>query len=242
MEVHAAPAGMADYTTICNGRKFMENKPISILAVDDHPIFLDGIRNALSIIKNVKLVATASTGTAAIETHRRLRPDITLMDLRLPDITGGDAIIKIRQQAPAAKIVVLTTYEEEAYATQAMRAGAMGYLLKSAIRHELQETIELVHSGRRRILPSVACAIAEQMYAEKLTLREIDVIRLVAFGNTNRKIGDQLGLTESTVKSHIKNLMLKLQARDRTHAVLLCMQRGIITTTPSGFMALRSGL
>jgi DNA-binding NarL/FixJ family response regulator len=202
--------------------------------VDDHPIFLDGVASALDAMDDVQLVGRAGNGQQAIELHRLLHPDVTLMDLQLPDMHGSAAITAIRRDAPAARVIVLTTYEGDAHAAQAIRAGAVGYMLKSAVRHDLQETIRSVHAGRRRILPSVACALAEQMHTEALSPREIEVLRLAAVGNTNQKIGDQLGLSEGTIKTHMKNVMAKMQAKDRTHAVLLAIQRGIISMGAGG--------
>ncbi|WP_205746635.1 response regulator transcription factor [Duganella callida] len=212
----------------------MSATPISILMVDDHPIFLEGVASALEAMADVQVVGQAGTGAEAIAQHRRLRPDVTLMDLRLPDMSGSEAIAAIRKDAPAARVIVLTTYEGDAYAAQAIRAGAVGYMLKSAVRHELQDTIRSVHAGRRRILPSVACALAEQMHTESLSPREVEVLRLAAVGNTNQKIGDHLGLSEGTIKTHMKNVLAKMQAKDRTHAVLLGIQRGIISMSTDG--------
>lgn len=206
----------------------MTPEPITVMMVDDHPIFLEGVASALDAMPGIRLVGQAGTGAEAVQLHRRLQPDVTLMDLQLPDMHGSAAIAAIRQETPGARVIVLTTYEGDVHAAQAIRAGAVGYMLKSAVRHELEETITTVHSGRRRILPTVACALAEQMYMSTLTPREIDVLRLAAVGNTNQKIGDQLGLSEGTIKTHMKNILAKMQARDRTHAVLLGIQRGII--------------
>jgi len=206
----------------------MMQAQITVLVVDDHPIFLEGVASALETMPEVRLVGQAGSGAEAVELHRRLRPDVTLMDLQLPDMHGSEAIAAIRRDAPSARVIVLTTYEGDAHAAQAIRAGAVGYMLKSAVRHELHETILSVHSGRRRILPSVACALAEQMHTETLSPREIEVLRLAAVGNTNQKIGDQLGLSEGTIKTHMKNVLAKMHANDRTHAVLLGIQRGII--------------
>lgn len=212
----------------------MMQAQITVLVVDDHPIFLEGVASALEAMPEMRLVGQAGTGAEAVELHRRLRPDVTLMDLQLPDMHGSEAIAAIRRDAPSARVIVLTTYEGDAHAAQAIRAGAVGYMLKSAVRHELQETILSVHSGRRRILPSVACALAEQMHTETLSPREIEVLRLAAVGNTNQKIGDQLGLSEGTIKTHMKNVLAKMQANDRTHAVLLGIQRGIIGMDAGG--------
>jgi DNA-binding NarL/FixJ family response regulator len=207
---------------------------ITVLVVDAHPIFREGVAMALGAMPQVLLVGQAGTGAEAIELHRRLRPSITLMDLQLPDHHGSEVITTIRRETPGARVIVLTTYEGDFHASRAIRAGAVGYMLKSAVRHELEETILSVHSGRRHILPAVACALAETMYMEKLSSREIEVLRLAAVGNTNQKIGDQLGLSEGTIKTHMKNVMAKMQAKDRTHAVMLAIQRGIISMGAGG--------
>jgi DNA-binding NarL/FixJ family response regulator len=207
---------------------------ITVLVVDAHPIFREGVAMALSAMPQALLVGEAGTGAEAIELHRRLRPSITLMDLQLPDHHGSEVIAAIRRETPGARVIVLTTYEGDFHASRAIRAGAVGYMLKSAVRHELEETILSVHSGRRHILPAVACALAETMYMEKLSSREIEVLRLAAVGNTNQKIGDQLGLSEGTIKTHMKNVMAKMQAKDRTHAVMLAIQRGIISMGAGG--------
>ncbi|NVM76694.1 DNA-binding NarL/FixJ family response regulator [Duganella sp. SG902] len=212
----------------------MTTAPITVLMVDDHPIFLAGVASALETMPGVRLVGQAGSGAEAVAQHRRLRPDVTLMDLQLPDMHGSEAIAAIRNETPEARVIVLTTYEGNVQAAQAIRAGAVGYMLKSAVRHELQETIMTVHSGRRRILPSVACALAEQMYMSALTPREVEVLQLAAMGNTNQKIGDRLGLSEGTIKTHMKNVLAKMQANDRTHAVLLGIQRGIIGMDAGG--------
>jgi DNA-binding NarL/FixJ family response regulator len=208
--------------------------PITVMMVDAHPIFRDGVASALDSMPRVQLVGQTGTGAEGIALHRQLRPDITLLDLQLPDQHGSEVIAAIRRATPGARVIVLTTYEGDFHASQAIRAGAVGYMLKSAVRHELEETILSVHSGRRRILPSVACALAEKMYMERLSPREIEVLRLAAVGNTNQKIGDQLGLSEGTIKTHMKNVMAKMQAKDRTHAVLLAIQRGIISMGAGG--------
>ena len=212
----------------------MTPAPITVMVVDAHPIFREGVAVALDTMPKVRLAGQTGTGVEAIELHRRLRPNITLMDLQLPDQHGSEVIAAIRREAPAARVIVLTTYEGDFHASRAIRAGAVDYMLKSAVRHELEETILSVHSGHHRILPAVACALAETMYMEKLSPREIEVLRLVAVGNTNQKIGDQLGLSEGTIKTHMKNVMAKLQAKDRTHAVLLAIQRGIISMGAGG--------
>ncbi|NYE59651.1 DNA-binding NarL/FixJ family response regulator [Duganella sp. 1224] len=232
---------VAAVDTVARGQRYsspqvsaMAAAPITVLTVDAHPIFREGVAIALDAMPDVRLVGQAGTGAEGIELHRRLRPDITLMDLQLPDQHGSEVIAAIRREAPGARVIVLTTCEGDFHASRAIRAGALGYMLKSAVRHELEETILSVHSGRRRILPAVACALAETMYMEKLSQREIEVLRLAAVGNTNQKIGDRLGLSEGTIKTHMKNAMAKMQAKDRTHAVLLAMQRGIINMGAGG--------
>ena len=212
----------------------MTQAPISVLAVDDHPIFLEGVASVLESMPRMKLVGQAGTGGEAIKLHSRLQPDITLMDLQLPDMPGSEAIKGICRETPQARIIVLTIFEGDAYAAEAIRAGAVGYMLKSELRHELQDTIYAVHNGHRRILASVACALAEQMHTEELSPREIEVLRLAAIGNSNKKIAEQLGLAEGTIKTHMKSVLAKMQARDRTHAVLLGITRGVIRIGASG--------
>jgi len=210
------------------------DKPISVLAVDDHPIFLQGIADVLAGAADLRLVAAASSGSEALALYRQHRPDITLMDLQMPDMGGMEALRRIRRDAPAARVIVLTTFESGAQATEAIRAGAAGYLLKSAVRTELLEAIRCVHGGLRRIDPDVACAMAEQLFVEQLSSREIEILRLVAEGNTNARIAGLLHLSEGTVKSHMQNVLGKLKARDRANAVLLGIERGLIGMGPRG--------
>jgi DNA-binding NarL/FixJ family response regulator len=174
------------------------------------------------------LVGEAATGREAIESFRTLRPDVTLMDLQMPDMNGIDAINAIRGEFPDARIVVLTTYKGDVQALRALKAGAAGYLLKSMLRKELLETIRVVHSGRRRVPPEIAMEIAEHAADDALTEREIAVLKRVAVGSANKQIAVTLGISEETVKAHMKSILAKLVANDRTHAVTIALNRGII--------------
>jgi len=177
---------------------------------------------------DMKLVAEASSGREALEQFRTHRPDITLMDLQMPEMNGIDAISAIRGEFPDARIIVLTTHAGDVEVSRAIKAGARGYLLKGLLRKELLETIRAVHAGQRRLSPEVAAEIAEHATDDALTPREVDVLRLVARGNANKAIAAQLGLTEETVKSHVRSILAKLDASDRTHAVTIGLKRGII--------------
>jgi DNA-binding NarL/FixJ family response regulator len=174
------------------------------------------------------VVAEASTGREAIESFRRHRPDVTLMDLRMPDMSGMEAIAAIRGEFPGARIVVLTTYTGDAQAAAALKAGAAGYLLKSLVRKELIETIRAIHGGKRRVPPEIATEIAEHVADDSLTEREIEVLRRVAAGHSNKLIAAELDISEGTVKSHMKSILPKLDASDRTHAVMIALKRGIL--------------
>lgn len=202
--------------------------PIRVLSVDDHFLLREGVAALLSHQPDVELVAEASGGREAIEQFRRHRPDITLMDLQMPDMSGLDATIAICEEFPAARIIVLTTYAGDALALRALKAGARGYLLKGLLRKELLETIHLVHAGHRRIAPAVATELAEHAADERLSAREVSVLRLIADGNANKMIAGLLTITEETVKGHVKNILAKLRANDRTHAVTIGLKRGII--------------
>jgi DNA-binding NarL/FixJ family response regulator len=206
----------------------MSAQPISVLAVDDHPLLREGIGTLLAAQPDIKLVAEASNGREAIEQYRIHRPDVTLMDLQMPEMNGVDAMIAIRGEFPGARIIVLTTYTGDAQVLRALRAGARGYLLKNLLRKELLETIRLVHAGQKRIPPDVAAELAEHATDETLSAREIEVLRLVSGGNANKEIAAQLSITEETVKGHVKNILAKLGANDRTHAVTIGLKRGII--------------
>ncbi len=202
--------------------------PIRILAVDDHPLCREGVVSLLAGQADLKLVAEASNGREAIEQFRAHHPDVTLMDLQMPEMNGVEAMIAIREEFPSARIIVLTTYEGDAQVLRALEAGAQAYLLKSVLRKELPDTIRLVHAGRKRIVPEVATTLAEHAADEALSLREIEVLRLIAGGNANKRIAAQLSITEETVKGHVKNILAKLAANDRTHAVTIGLKRGII--------------
>jgi DNA-binding NarL/FixJ family response regulator len=201
---------------------------IKILIVDDHPLIREGVAAVLSGQTDMSLVGEATTGREAIESFRRHLPDVTLMDLRMPDMSGLDAISVIRSEFPTARIVVLTTYAGDAQALGALKAGASGYLLKNMLRKDLLETIRAVHAGKRRIPPEIAADIAEHAIEDSLTAREIEVLRGVAAGKSNKLIAVQLDITESTVKAHMKSILPKLDASDRTHAVMIALKRGIL--------------
>jgi DNA-binding NarL/FixJ family response regulator len=206
----------------------MSGEPIRILAVDDHALLREGIATLLAAQPDMKLVAEAANGREAIEQYRSHRPDITLMDLQMPDMNGVEAMIAICGEFPEARIIVLTTYTGDVQVLRALKAGARGYLLKNLLRKELLETIRLVHAGQKRIPPEVAAELAEHATDETLSPREIEVLRLVSGGNANKEIAARLFITEETVKGHIKNILAKLGANDRTHAVTIGLKRGII--------------
>jgi len=201
---------------------------IRVLAVDDHALVRDGIARLIGTQSDMELIAEASDGREAVEQFRKHRPDITLMDLQMPIMNGIDAINAIRGEFPEARIVVLTTYAGDVQVKRALQAGAQGYLLKGLLRKELLETIRAVHGGQKRLTPELAAEIAEHAMDTALTPREITVLKLIAGGNANKEIAAQLNLTEESVKGYVKNILLKLGANDRTHAVTIGLKRGII--------------
>jgi len=201
---------------------------IRVFSVDDHPLLREGIAAIINSQPDMLLVAQADSGSDGIQKFREHQPDVTLMDLRLPDLSGIDAIIAIRSEFPEARIIVLTTFEGDVEIQRALEAGARGYMLKSMPPTELLDVIRQVHSGKKRVPPEVAAHLVEHMSDEPLTAREIDVLRHVAGGNRNRDIADRLFISEETVKVHIKHIMEKLGASDRTQAIAIAVRRGII--------------
>jgi DNA-binding NarL/FixJ family response regulator len=209
-------------------QRINESNTISILTVDDHPMLREGLAAAIGDAPDMKLVGEATNGREAIEQYRRLRPDITLMDLRMSEMSGLDAITAIRTEYPTARIIVLTTYEGDAQALAALRAGASGYLLKSSVRKDLLDTIRAVYVGKRAIPSNIAADIAQHAVADAISEREIEILRRVASGKSNRLIAIELHITENTVKAHMRRILPKLEASDRTHAVTIALKRGIL--------------
>jgi DNA-binding NarL/FixJ family response regulator len=201
---------------------------IRILTVDDHPMLREGIAALIASQPDMKLVAEASTGREAVEQFRKHKPDLTLMDLQMPEMDGIEAMGAICSEFPEARIIVLTTYKGDVQVLRALKAGARAYLLKGLLRKELLETIRAVHAGQKRIPAEIAAELADHAVDDALTAREIDVLRLIALGNANKLVADQLAITEDTVKGHVKNILSKLGASDRTHAVTIALKRGII--------------
>ena len=202
--------------------------PIRILIADDHALIREGIAVLVATQPDMNLVAEASNGSEAIQQFRTHRPDITLMDLQMPEMSGFDAIVAIRGEFPEAKILVLTTYKGDVQILRALKAGAQGYLLKSTFHKELVETIRAVHAGRKALSPDASYELAEHATDDALTPAEINVLRLIAAGNANKQIADQPSITEETVKSRVKSILSKLGANDRTHAATIGVKRGIV--------------
>jgi DNA-binding NarL/FixJ family response regulator len=201
---------------------------IGVLSVDDHPLLREGIAALVNAESDMELLAEAANGHEAIEKFRLHRPDVTLMDLQMPALNGIEAIIGIRHEFPNARIIVLTTYAGDVQVVRALKAGARGYVLKGQVCRELLDTIRAVHAGQKRIPAEVAAEVADHAADDRLSSRELDVLRLIAAGNANKQIAGILGIAEETVKSHITNILAKLGSNDRTHAVTTALKRGII--------------
>ena len=203
-------------------------KPIRILAADDHPLLRHGIASLVNAEPDMELVAQASTGREAVEQFRLHRPDITLMDLQMSDMSGIEAMIAIRSEFPDARVIVLTTYSGDVQVLRALKAGARAYILKGRVHGELLDTIRAVHAGQKRIPQELAAGLAEHTGEDELSTRELEVLRLIAAGNANKEIAAQLSIGEDTVKRHVTNILAKLRANDRTHAVTIGLKRGIL--------------
>jgi two-component system NarL family response regulator len=204
------------------------SEPMKILIADDHPFFIDGLVANLETESDMKVVARAANGEQAVKLSREYRPDVILMDLRMPVMNGVEAICEILAEDPSGRIIVLTTYDGDEDIHRALKCGAKAYLLKDVFREELLKAIRDVYAGRRYISPEVAGRLAERWATEDLTGREVEVLRLIAGGKTNREIGEALMIAEGTVKAHVNNILNKLNANDRTHAAMLALQRGIL--------------
>lgn len=201
---------------------------ITILVIDDHPLLRSGILFALQARSDMRVVGEAKDGPEGIEMYTRLRPSVTLVDLQMPGMNGIEVIGELRRRDPHARTIVLTTYSGDAQVLRALRAGAAGYLLKSMLRKELVETIIAVNAGQRRIPPEIAADLATRMDEDSLSAREVQILRKVAEGNSNKAVASHYGLSEETVKGHMKSILMKLNANDRTHAVMIAMKRGFL--------------
>jgi DNA-binding NarL/FixJ family response regulator len=201
---------------------------IRILTVDDHPLVREGIAGLVAVQPDMTLIGEASNGRDAIQQFRAHRPDVTLMDIQMPEMNGLDALITIRTEFPDAKVIVLTTYEGDVHILRALKAGAQSYLLKNTLHSELLRTIRAVHAGKRSLSPEVSFQVAQHVSDQTLTPAEVVVLRLIAAGNANKQIADQLGITEDTVKGRVKSILAKLDANDRAHAAIIGLKRGII--------------
>ena len=219
---------ISDPSTIRDPAPIRSSPPIRILMVDDHQVVRVGVATLLLTEPDMKLVGEARNGREAIAKSRECHPDVTLMDLQMPEMSGLDAIVAIRDEFHEARIIVLTTYAGDVQALRAIKAGAQGYLLKNVLHKDLLETIRAVHAGRKAVSPDVAANLVGYAGEEGLTPKEIAVLRLIAAGNANKEIAAQLSITEETVKSRVKNILDKLGAKDRTHAVAIGLKRGII--------------
>jgi DNA-binding NarL/FixJ family response regulator len=202
--------------------------PIRILTVDDHPLLRQGIAALVTNQADMSFIAEASNGREAIQQFRTHQPDVTLMDIQMPEMNGLDALIAIRDEFPEARIIMLTTYTGDVQVLRALKAGARAYLLKNSLHRELLDTIRAVHAGKKTLSPEASCELAEHATDDALTPAEIAVLRLIAAGNANKQIADQLSITEETVKGRVKNILSKLGANDRTHAAMIGLKRGII--------------
>ncbi len=203
-------------------------RQIRVLSADDHPLVRDGIAYALSLENDLELVDEVTNGLDAVASYRQYKPDVVLMDLQMPKLNGIDATVAIREEFPNARIVILTTYSGDVHASRALKVGAMGFLLKSMLRTELIDTIRRVHAGHRRVPREIADAIAQHISSDELSMREIEVLRIVASGCSNKAVADRLSVSEDTVKSHMRSILSKLQANDRVHAVTIAMRRGFL--------------
>jgi DNA-binding NarL/FixJ family response regulator len=201
---------------------------VSVLAVDDHALLREGIAAVIDGEPGLHYAGGAGTAREGLALFRSLRPDVTLLDIQLPDMSGIDLLVTIRRESPDARIIVFTTYRGDALASRALKAGALGYLLKSMLQSDLVAAVRAVHAGRKYVPAEIAMELSARLGDQELSERELEVLRMVAAGSSNKRIGMHLGISEQTVKGHLKNIMGKLSANDRTHAVTIAVQRGII--------------